>query len=319
VGRQSSAPDLRRLAQRLLAGNDAARADPSPLVGAVVERWQQPVAALVARPVDGRSELGQALLLDALPVLSAVIERDDLLSRNTEAERALVESSERRLSRLGLDLHDGPLQDLTLLAEDLRLFREQISTRLQSSPDHARVLGRMDDLEAQLVAVDADLRRVAASLQSPFLLHQTFAVALRHIADDFEARSGIKPLLTVSGDLASISDSQQMALLAIVREALSNVREHAGATGVTLAVSSQADGARARIADDGRGFDVERTLVHAARGGHLGLVGLHERVRLLGGQTQIDSLPGGPTVISVTLPRWRPVDVEREAAGGASA
>jgi nitrate/nitrite-specific signal transduction histidine kinase len=57
---------------------------------------------------------------------------------------------------------------------------------------------------------------------------------------------------------------------------------------------------------DGRGFDPETALVHAARSGHLGLVGMYERVRMLGGVTAIDSRPGGPTVISVSLPAHRP-------------
>jgi signal transduction histidine kinase len=56
------------------------------------------------------------------------------------------------------------------------------------------------------------------------------------------------------------------------------------------------------VTDDGQGFDPETALVKAAREGHLGLVGMHERVRMLGGCTQIDSRPGGPTVISVSLP-----------------
>jgi len=58
--------------------------------------------------------------------------------------------------------------------------------------------------------------------------------------------------------------------------------------------------------DDGRGFEVERTLVDAARTGHLGLVGMSERVRLLGGRLDVESRPGGPTRIAAVIPRWRP-------------
>jgi signal transduction histidine kinase len=61
---------------------------------------------------------------------------------------------------------------------------------------------------------------------------------------------------------------------------------------------------RAQITDDGTGFDPQTTLAGAARAGRLGLVGMHERVRMLGGQTQVDSRPGGPTVVSATLPAW---------------
>ena len=55
------------------------------------------------------------------------------------------------------------------------------------------------------------------------------------------------------------------------------------------------------------GFDVERTLVRAAHRGRLGLVGMAERVRLLGGRLAVDSRPGGPTTVSATIPRWEPI------------
>ena len=93
----------------------------------------------------------------------------------------------------------------------------------------------------------------------------------------------------------------------IVHEALTNIREHSDATKVEIAVSVKANGVTAHISDNGHGFDVEATLMRAAREGSLGLVAMHERVRLLGGQCRIDSRPGGPTVISVALERWEPV------------
>jgi signal transduction histidine kinase len=73
----------------------------------------------------------------------------------------------------------------------------------------------------------------------------------------------------------------------------------------------------AEITDNGRGFDVERTLVKAARNGRLGLVGMSERVRLLGGRFDVQSRPGGPTTVSVVLPAWRPVTVEQTASQAA--
>jgi signal transduction histidine kinase len=72
------------------------------------------------------------------------------------------------------------------------------------------------------------------------------------------------------------------------------------------------------VTDNGRGFDVERTLVQAARKGRLGLVGMSERVRLLGGRFDLQSSPGGPTTISAKIPRWRPLEAENEAESGDS-
>jgi signal transduction histidine kinase len=72
------------------------------------------------------------------------------------------------------------------------------------------------------------------------------------------------------------------------------------------------------VTDNGRGFDVERTLVQAARKGRLGLVGMSERVRLLGGRFDLQSSLGGPTTISAIIPRWRPMEAETEAESGSS-
>lgn len=215
---------------------------------------------------------------------------------------------ERRLARLRFDLHDGPQQDLHLLAEDLRLFREQLRPMLAGHPNEHRAMGRLDDLEAQLVALDGDLRRLSSAVQSPLLVPGSLPAAVGRLTDAFAARTGVVPETTFADPLAPMTDSQQIALLSLVREALSNVRRHSNARRVRIAIGSGPDGLRVEVADDGTGFDPETTLVQAACGGHLGLVGMHERVRILGGRTQIDSRPGGPTVISATLPRWPEVE-----------
>ena len=61
------------------------------------------------------------------------------------------------------------------------------------------------------------------------------------------------------------------------------------------------------IWDDGMGFEVERALAKAAQRGRLGLVGIGERVRMLGGTFELESTPGGPTTLKLTLPRWEPL------------
>jgi two-component system sensor histidine kinase DegS len=175
---------------------------------------------------------------------------------------------------------------------------------LDGRRDKRRVLGRVDDLEARLIAIDGDLRRISAFVESPFLSEEGVGDALAKLTADFAARTGIEPVTQLEGDFDELSDSQQITLLGLIREALSNVREHSDAKHVAIRVSAGADGIEATVTDDGRGFDPEVTLIAAARGGHLGLVGMHERVQLLGGRTEIDSRPGGPTVISAQLPHY---------------
>jgi signal transduction histidine kinase len=215
-----------------------------------------------------------------------------------------ISAVERRLARLRFDLHDGPQQDLHLLAQDLRLFRDQLRPMIAGHADEGRVGGRLDDLEAQLVALDGDLRQLATTVESPFLAPDSLPDVLRQLTEAFAQRTGVIPQTRLHGSLSTLTDSQQIALLSLVREALSNIRQHSDADHVEITIEAGDDGVRVEITDDGGGFDPRSTRVRAARAGRLGLVGMHERVRMLGGNTQIDSRPGGPTVISASLPPW---------------
>jgi signal transduction histidine kinase len=260
-------------------------------------------AILSVHGVDPRApELGP-LLAAVAPSVASLLERETL--RDREHWRELVAGAvERRLARVRFDLHDGPQQDVILLAQDMRLFRDQLGPLLDGSPDQGRALGRLDDFEAQLVALDGDLRRLSTSVQSPFVSPGSLVDSLHHVAAAFAKRTGVVPATEFSADLSGLSESQEIALLALVQEALSNVRKHGEASAVQISIAPHPEGIRAQVIDDGRGFDPETTVARAARAGRLGLVGMHERMRMLGGQTQIDSRPGGPTVVSAVLPRW---------------
>jgi signal transduction histidine kinase len=295
-------PDSSQVASALLTGSG--RVNGGSRAGIRLERWLHPVAALIAHGEPARDDHRALLLAAAVPVLGAILERDELRAREQASGESVVSSVERRLARVRFDLHDGPQQDVHLLAQDLRGFRDQLRPIIAEDPNAARLLGRVDDFEAQLVALDGDLRRISTSVESPFVNPGSLPERLRQITDAFAARSGFEPIARLTGDLTTLSDSQEIALMALIREALSNVREHSNAHKVTISIASRASGVSAEVSDDGIGFDPETTLVRAAREGHLGLVGMHERVRMLGGRTHIESRPGGPTVISVSLPLW---------------
>jgi signal transduction histidine kinase len=225
-------------------------------------------------------------------------------SDETQVGEHRASAAERRLERLRYDLHDGPQQNLHLLAMDLGLFREQLLPSIEHDPNRARILGRLDDLAAQLEALDGDLRRLISAVESPFLSAESLPDALAQLTSTFAARTGIEPRTELSGDFAAFSDSRQIALLAVIGEALSNVRKHSRASHVTISIAATADGATATVTDDGIGFDPHVTRPRAAREGRLGVVGMQARARMLGGATTIDSSPGGPTTVSIALPPW---------------
>jgi signal transduction histidine kinase len=321
VGDGAPSRGARQLAQRMLAGEDSPADARRLLLGIPVGRWRRPLAALVISARPGTRDACHAFMAEASPMLDAILEREALLAGNAASERALVESSERKLTRLGFDLHDGPLQDVAVLAEDLRMVRSQLESQLENRKGPRAQLepvrGRLEDLDAQVAGIDVDLRRISNEVRAAsVLLNRPFAAALRDVAQAFAARTGIEPSLTLEGDMGLLSASQQIALLNIIQEALSNIREHSDAKTVKVAVSANSEGVEAQIVDNGRGFDLEATLIRTAREGRLGLVAMHERVRLLGGQCRIDSRPGGPTVVSVTLERWEPLAQAQQTSPG---
>jgi signal transduction histidine kinase len=281
-----------------------------PSVGVVqavpVERWQRVQAALVFRASSEDPEDAIAAARETATVLTPILEREALLERNASRERALVASGERLLTRIGFDLHDGPIQDVAALAGDIRMLRRRVEEH--SAPISEQILfGFLDDLQARIGAVDRGLRDVVHSLESPLVARAPLADALKREVESFQLQSDIVVELSVKGSFDALTDSQRIALVRIVQESLSNARDHSGARSVRVSVEARPDGTSLEIVDDGRGFDVARTLVRAARRGRFGLLGMSERVRLLGGGFDVQSRPGGPTTISVELPVWRTV------------
>ena len=194
----------------------------------------------------------------------------------------------------------------------LRLFRRQLAPLLENSKDSVVALGRIDDLEARLVSVDKELRGLARSLQSPAGLRIPLEEAIKHEVDSLRSRSTIDAELSLSGNFEGLTASQKITLMRILQESLSNVRDHSEAASVKVRLTATRSRLGLEVMDDGRGFDVEERLLQAARAGRLGLVGMGERIRLLGGRFELESKPGGPTRVRASIPRWRPLTQEAE-------
>jgi signal transduction histidine kinase len=238
-------------------------------------------------------------------VFSSIRERELLLHASSSDGERLGQTYERKLVRTAFDLHDGPLQDLAALGAELRLLRTQIG---EAEALRADVLvGRVDDVSARLGELDHSLRTIARSLETSTLADIPLGDALRREAEAFGRRTSIAVDVNVAGDLDALTMSQRIAVVRIVQEALSNVRCHSEATEVHVDLRATDDGIDLRIADNGRGFDLRATASAAARRGRLGIVGMNERVRLLGGVFSIDSMPSLGTTVFVSIPAWRPL------------
>jgi signal transduction histidine kinase len=282
----------------------------APTVGLVrtvpVECWQSVQAVLVFRSEEAEMADALAAIAETAAALTPILEREALLARNASRERALVSSGERLLTRIGFDLHDGAIQDVAALAGDVRMLKGRVEAHQAPIPKEI-LNGFLDDLQSRIAAIDRGLRDVVHSLESPAVARRPLAEAVTQEIEAFRLQSEIPVELTLQGSFDTLTDSQRIALVRIVQESLSNARDHSGARSIKVSIETSPEHTRLEIVDDGRGFDVARTLVRAARRGRFGLLGMSERARLLGGRFDVQSTPGGPTVICVLLPVWQPV------------
>jgi signal transduction histidine kinase len=294
------APRSRRLREVAKAALDGVTAGSPQVHVRVVERWDRPYAALVVRGRIAESEHLEEYLEEAANALAPLLERASLFDRRVQREHDLVAAGERRLLRLGFDLHDGPLQEIVALADEIRTASKQISAVV---PDdfRDRVLGRFNDVHARLGALDEGLRQIAHSIRSTTAVARPVADAVEAELVALQSATGIEGELEADGDLSSLSDSQKIVLFRVVQEALSNVRKHSGAGRVSVVLRSRRTFVYLTVTDDGCGFD--------PRGldtGRLGLAGISERVRLLGGAVEIETSLGAGTTVRATLPQWKP-------------
>ena len=298
VGAPGPTPEGRRFASQALGASPRATAGQLRFVPVVMRR---PASAAIV--FGGRHGLGErevAFASESAVAVAPLVEQEQLRARALVQERMAAEAGERLSVRLGFDLHDGPLQEFAALAADLRLLRAQLA----EAPLHV-VRGRLDDAIGQLGSVERHVRDLARSVDASALVGRPFAELLRDEVSEAAAH-GVAVSVAVQGDIDGCTPSQRITLLRVVHEALSNVVRHSGADSASVVVEASGTQLSASITDDGQGFDVDRVRDEAEEAGRLGLVGMRERVRLLGGTLELTSREGGPTTVRATIACWRP-------------
>ncbi|TFF42340.1 PAS domain S-box protein [Pseudomonas sp. RIT623] len=226
------------------------------------------------------------------------------ITQGKQAELALAASQEqlRELSahlesvreeekaRIAREVHDELGQMLTVLKLEVSMC-ELAYAELDAGLNER--LASMKRLIAQLFQL---VRDVATALRPP-ILDAGIASAIEWQGRRFEARTQIPCLVQVPDHLPTLSDAKATGLFRILQEALTNVMRHARAHTVQITLAHEQDALRMTVIDDGAGF-----VVDAARPTSFGLVGVRERVLMLGGSMTLDSEPGEGTSLSVAIP-----------------
>jgi signal transduction histidine kinase len=244
--------------------------------------WE-PVVAAVGPVRDDRGEL-----LGLAWIVHEDGERHRLLHE-------VVQAAERERGRLAVELHDDSLQHLAALG--LRLGQARLRLASGEVESVAELIARCEsDVAAQL----ANLRRLVAGLRPPVLDDRGLAAALEELLESVHRDTGAQVSLRVR-HAGRLPTEVETVLYRVAQEALANAVKHAGAGRVTAWLVDRPDGLELRVSDDGKGFDL-RDIAGHVRDGRFGLVGMRQRVEMLGGTWRVSSEPGCGTVITVRLP-----------------
>lgn len=210
---------------------------------------------------------------------------------HAQVQRLAVVDERDRISR---DLHDSVIQ--AIYAQTLAL--DDVPELVDEDPGEAR--RRVDEAIDALHAVIRDIRNFIFGLRPVLMESGSLTDGLEHLAAELRRNGGVD-VVVANGTGGSPTDDLPIEvvaeLLAITREALSNIARHAQAAVAGVAIEASHDGLRVAITDDGRGFDATAE----ADRGHHGLANMRARTEALGGQFSVDSGTAGTRII-ITLP-----------------
>jgi len=247
------------------------------------------ILATIARQAE--TALGNVLLVETLRA-----QLDEIrASRETlaQAQHQLLRTREEERARLARELHDGPIQDLVGLNMQLGL--------LLADRDGAPLTEALASMRGEVRELLGELRQVCTELRPPMLDALGLGAALRAYADEWSAQNNVAAQLDLPGDasLRALPDEVAVNLYRVAQEVLSNIARHAHARQVAIRLTWQDARLALTIRDDGCGFVPPPTWHDLTAQGHFGLVGLHERVALIGGECAVKSAPGQGTTVGV--------------------
>ena len=266
-----------------------------------------PMKSLLGAPIAGRGRVFGNIYLTDKQGAKTFDEEDErvLLVLATQAAIAvenarLHDESERKgrdlqrlqvleeRERIAKELHDGVIQSLFAVGMSLQGLAAASSDESMAR----RLEAAVEDVDHSI----RDLRNYIFGLRPGILADRQLDQAIKEMASEFGARTGVVTVVDVDSEAAAQLASRAGDVVQLAREALSNVGRHGAATTCRVSLRRGDAGLSLEIDDDGQGFDVDAT------SWGMGLSNLRERVESLGGVLQVESTPGEGTTVRATFP-----------------
>ena len=261
----------------------------------------------------------KTLEIEGMPVLCAVI-TDITDQKRTEAAlqkgekhyRELFQEGERmrdELQRLSREILRVQEEERTRISREIHDEIGQALTAISLNLGKLKTNGKPSEVKRKIRSVQNLVEKASDFIH--LFLHQIYPSmiedlglfpALRSFVRDFQQNTGMRVKLRFSGIIGRANIEQRTALYRIVQESLTNVLKHSGTLSVTVTIRKSSNGITLQIADKGKGFDLADTWKTNGKRKGLGLLGMRERTRALGGKFMLFSRPGKGTKVRVFLP-----------------
>jgi signal transduction histidine kinase len=254
----------------------------------VISNLQQKAQALETEVAE-RKQVEEALRRTKADLESQVEQRTAALRQLSSRLLSLQDSERRRIAR---ELHDSLGQYLVGLKLNAHMLRQ--------TPERDELWSEADRLVEQCIS---EVRTLSYLLHPPTMDAAGFASAARWYVEGYGQRSGLNVTLDAPTDLSRLPDAIEVALFRVLQEALTNVHRHSGASAAEILVRQDAEQVVLEVKDNGHGIPQEllRHFHATGAGTGVGIAGIRERVRELGGKLTLESNSSG-TLVQVAVP-----------------
>ncbi|MEK7685798.1 MAG: sensor histidine kinase [Verrucomicrobiota bacterium] len=227
---------------------------------------------------------------------SQLLEQSDRLQEQLrQLSRQILWAQEDERKKISRELHDVIAQTLTGINVRLASLKTEATLNTKGLQKKISSTQRLVEKSVDIV------HRFARELRPTVLDDLGLIPALHSFMKSFTTRTGVRAHLTAFAAVEKLDAAKRTVLFRVAQEALTNVGRHAQASRVDVSIQRLRGDVRMEIKDNGKSFDVQRAL-HANGGKRLGLLGMRERVEMVGGTFCVESAPGQGTTIRVEIP-----------------